>query len=210
LIGFEHQSRFCAGVVIQQATSSAHQVKRSIANMLFGTSIPAMAQRIEDAPTWAARYGLVTMILTSVHHAYGAFIYNTPWRLHVVVACAVAVPMMFAALAAQRHRGRRGGTDTVRTLAFWSFVLITFVLPVAGIGIFEGVYNHVAKNLLYFGGAAPAIMRVLFPPGIYELPNDMFFEATGVLQTLPALAAGWFLVRMVRAKRSRARTLASI
>lgn len=147
------------------------------------------------------------MILTSVHHAYGAFIYDTPWRLHVVVACAVVVPMMFASLAALRHRSRRGAPDT---LAFWSFVLITFVLPVAGIGIFEGVYNHVAKNLLYIGGAAPAIMGVLFPPGIYELPNDVFFEATGVLQILPALAAGRLLVRMVRARMLQARTLASI
>lgn len=142
------------------------------------------------------------MALTSVHHAYGAFVYGTPWRLHAALIGAVAAPLMLAALAALRRRDRLHEPDT---FAFWSFVLLVFFLPVAAIGIFEGAYNHVAKNLIYFSGAPAALMHALYPPGLYELPDDVFFEATGVLQTFPALIAGWHLARLIGARRSRTR-----
>jgi hypothetical protein len=147
----------------------------------------------------AAWYALVTMILTSVHHAYGAFVYATPWRLHVVAVSAVIAPLVFIALAALR---KNAWNRTPGAFAFWSFFLVTFIFPVAGIGVFEGAYNHVVKNVLYFGGAPVSLLHALFPPGIYELPDNAIFELTGVVQTVPALMAGWELVQLVRARTS--------
>jgi len=69
------------------------------------------------------------------------------------------------------------------------------------IGTFEGLYNHVVKNLLYFGGAPSALMLRLFPAPTYEMPNDVFFEITGVLQVVPAALAAWYLYRMTQRPR---------
>jgi peroxiredoxin len=66
---------------------------------------------------------------------------------------------------------------------------------------FEGLYNHVVKNLLSFGGASSALMTRLFPAPTYGLPNDVFFEITGILQVVPAAAAAWYLFRMTQRRR---------
>jgi len=147
----------------------------------------------------ASWHALLTMILTSVHHAYGAVVYATPWRLHVVLVSAVIAPLVFVARAAVLRNASEGAPSP---FAFRSFVVLVLAFPVIGIGIFEGAYNHVAKNLLYFGGAPAALLHTLFPPGIYELPDNAFFEFTGVLQTLPALIAGGHIIRLVRARAS--------
>jgi len=41
-------------------------------------------------------------------------------------------------------------------------------------------------------------MRRLFPPPRYELPDDAFFEVTGVLQVVPAAITGYYLCRFVQ------------
>lgn len=33
-------------------------------------------------------------LLTSMHHAYGAYIYNTPWRHHAAIVSMVATAMI--------------------------------------------------------------------------------------------------------------------
>jgi hypothetical protein len=43
---------------------------------------------------------------------------------------------------------------------------------------------------------APAVMVRLFPPPTYEMPNDAFFEITGMLQVVPAALAAWDVYRM--------------
>jgi hypothetical protein len=70
-----------------------------------------------------------------VHHAYGAYIYNTPWRLHVVVVSVVAA----AAILGSRLALRRWSTNVLGEIALWIFVALTLVIPVAAIGLFEGV-----------------------------------------------------------------------
>jgi hypothetical protein len=57
------------------------------------------------------------------------------------------------------------------------------------------------KDALYFGGSSPETMRRLFPPPAYELPNDVFFEVTGVLQLLLGSVAGHHLYRLLLARR---------
>jgi len=130
------------------------------------------------------RYSYAILLLTSVHHAYGAYVYATPWRLHVVgVAVAAAVLIGTAASVFRRYGG------IARTLALWLLCAITLGFPIVMIGFFEGGYNHVLKNALYFGGASHDLMRTLFPAPAYELPNSLLFEVTGVAQLMPAVLA---------------------
>jgi hypothetical protein len=137
-----------------------------------------------------ARPAYAVLVLTSVHHVYGAYIYQTPWRYHAVFVSLVAAAVMAGGLALARARpGRLAGR-----LGWWAFVITTVVVPVLMIGAFEGAYNHVAKNLLYFGGAPAELLQRLFPPPTYELPNDLLFELSGVAQVVPAAIAAWRLV----------------
>ena len=85
----------------------------------------------------------------------------------------------------------------------WVFAVVVLVIPVALIGFFEGGYNHALKNALYLAGASAAVLRRLFPPPTYELPNDLFFEVTGVQQLVLAVATGYQLFLLIRERRRR-------
>jgi hypothetical protein len=151
-----------------------------------------------DAASNVARYASAVLLITSIHHAYGAYIYNTPWRYHAVLVASITAPLIFGALAVVRARP----AGPLGTLAHGLFVLATLGVAILMIGTFEGLYNHVVKNLLYFGGASSALMTRLFPPPTYELPNDAFFEITGILQVVPAALAAWYLYRMTQGRRT--------
>jgi uncharacterized membrane protein len=143
---------------------------------------------------------LATMLLTSIHHAYGAIVYSTPWRMHVVGVCLIAAPLIGGALALHK-RARRG--SAVEYAAFWVFVGLNLLFPVLAIGAFEGLYNHGLKNLLYYGGASPGLFNAMFPPPAYEPPTNLFFEFTGVLQIVPASMAAIYLARDIMRRRAR-------
>jgi peroxiredoxin len=130
------------------------------------------------------------LLLTSVHHAYGAHVYGTPWRYHVIL---LAVPALLV-IVWSRARLRRAPGDA---LARRVFVLTTLAVPVLGIGAFEGLYNHVVKDVLYFLGAPSALMASLFPPPAYEMPNNVFFELTGVAQVILGAVTARYLARFV-------------
>jgi ABC-type branched-subunit amino acid transport system permease subunit len=146
-----------------------------------------------------ARYAVAVLFLTSVHHAYGAFAYNTPWRLHAVFLSAFAA----AAIVCSMVVTQRSADETVREIAFWVFTAVVLLVPVALIGLFEGAYNHALKNALYFAGASSTLMNRLFPPPTYELPNDVFFEATGVMQAVLGSITAWLLHRLVSSRFGR-------
>ena len=137
---------------------------------------------------------LAALLLTSMHHAYGAYIYDTPWRLHVVLVSGLAAVALIGSLRVLRRRS----ADVVGEIASWVFAAIVFILPVAGIGVFEGGYNHAVKDALYFSGASLRVMYRLFPPPAYELPNDAFFEITGVQQLAVVVVTGYYLYFLVR------------
>jgi hypothetical protein len=138
------------------------------------------------------RYAYGILALTSAHHAYGAWLYATPWRLHVV-GLSLAAAMLIGG-SAWIHRRYVGFGHT---LAFWILCVVTFVFPFVMIGLFEGGYNHVLKNILYFEGASGALMQRLFPAPTYELPNSVVFEATGIAQFPVALLGLLHLYRLV-------------
>ncbi|MFP2929198.1 hypothetical protein ACLESO_29150 [Pyxidicoccus sp. 3LG] len=157
---------------------------------------------MKPAMTWSPAVrstvaSLSVLLLTSVHHAYGAVIYRTPWRLHMVGVSAVTAVVLLGSLALLRARPG-GWTGAV---ARGVFALTTLAVPVGMIGAFEGAYNHVLKNLLYFAGTSMTLLERLFPPPTYELPNDFLFELTGVLQVLPAVFAAIFLLHVFREGR---------
>ena len=143
-------------------------------------------------------YAHATLLLTVVHHVYGAVRYATPFRAHGA-AVALAVAGVLAALAWARRRapGRPAGR-----VAGWAAALLVLVVPVLTVGAFEGVYNHVLKVALYLGGAPGGLLPILFPPPVYQPPDDVWFELTGVLQVVPAALAAAAWPRFVRALRA--------
>ena len=124
-------------------------------------------------------------VLTIIHHVYGAIAFDTPWRYHAAFLGlgGIAATLLFM-WGATRWR-----TPVLRQLATVLLLGVTLVLAVGLIGCFEGGYNHAVKLVLFFGGAGPDTMNRLFPPPTYEMPSDVFFEVTGILQFLAALVA---------------------
>lgn len=137
--------------------------------------------------------GVTVLLLTIGHHLYGASLYGTPWRAHMAHLGTMGILVMLAAMAAAwKWEGTRVGRG-----AYWVFMIVTGFFPVAWIGLFEGGYNHLVKNALYFGGLPREWMLRLFPPPTYELPNDLIFEVTGVLQFFVALITIRALVQLL-------------
>ncbi|WP_437733287.1 hypothetical protein [Sorangium sp. So ce1335] len=76
-------------------------------------------------------------------------------------------------------------------------------MPIAWIGVYEGFYNHVLKDALYFLAPGSRAFVRLFPPPLYEVPDNALFEITGVLQVVPAWVAAAALARRLLAGRRR-------
>jgi hypothetical protein len=157
------------------------------------------AHRAERRALLAA---LSVAVATSIHHAYGAIVYRTPWRYDAVVISAGTIAVMLAALKLSRVSARA----TLKRVAWWTFWGVHALVFVLLLGAFEGLYNHVLKDLLYFGGAPLAIMRALFPAPRYELPNNWFFEVTGVFQVAFAAISTIQLAKLLPNRPRRADT----
>ncbi len=127
-------------------------------------------------------YSVALMIVTSIHHVYGAVVYRTPWRLHVLM---VSVPVLILTLVL--YRRLRNEEPHLRSLCSWAFFLVTLIPSAGLIGIYEGLYNHILKNLLFFGSANDALLQQLFPAPTYEMPNNVFFEISGIVQGIIVL-----------------------
>lgn len=112
--------------------------------------------------------------LTSFHHYYGSLIYGTPWRAHVVFMGGITLLLcMLLGLLYRRYR---------KTLLLNGYLVLAFVMFGVLIGLFEGFYNHMIKDLLYFAGIPDKSWRSLFPASAYEIPDNIIFEGTGILQ----------------------------
>ena len=121
------------------------------------------------------------VLLTSIHHIYGAIHYQTPWRLHTLH---INIPLFLTiAFLLFYSLKERPGARKMGKLA----VMITIVTWIIWVGLYEGVYNHLIKDILFFSGLSGQMMLNLFPPPTYEMPNDVFFEVTGILQIVPLL-----------------------
>lgn len=150
-------------------------------------SRPSTGQPYFSAGLW----GVVVIIVTTVHHVWGAYLYDTPWRLHIVF---IGVPIATAFVALLIYAAPRHGTGAARVAA-WLAVVLIVVFCTAMLGVYEGGYNHVLKNIVYFTHGPVGWM---FPDGVTGIPDDVLFEVTGMAH-LPtgilAAVACWRLLR---------------
>lgn len=145
----------------------------------------------------ALAYGLAVLVLTTIHHAYGAELYGTPERYHAVIIAAGGFALMGAGFIVSRMP--RAGR--LRSGGWWTFWTSTALIPVVLFGAVEGVYNHAVKLTLFFAGMPEDGLRRLYPdPTAEVVPNDFLFEFTGVLQAVPAAFAALCLVRLLKAR----------
>ncbi len=100
------------------------------------------------------------LIVTVFHHVYGAVIYDTPWRYRVAV---IVLPVLLVLILTYGVYLRRPGTSLGKA-SRWLFIVLTLLVPVGGIGLFEGGYNHLMKNILFLGGVPQTTLGQLFPP----------------------------------------------
>lgn len=136
------------------------------------------------------------MITTSLHHIYGAYIYDTPERLHVL---AISIPVMIITYIFDRYfRNKTFPYKIVPTILYSIVILIPSLIL---IGIFEGIYNHVVKNILFFANVPESVIRQDFygsyEQELLEAPNDFIFELTGVAQGVLAVLLAIQLHRFI-------------
>jgi len=135
------------------------------------------------------------LALTIVHHAYGAIIYQTPWRFHVAPPALSAMLLLVVALVAHQELGdTRGGR-----LALGVALAVIFGVAV-GVGFFEGGYNHLFKTIVWAAGVPTPTLLQMFPPPMYVLPSSVIFEATGILQLVLGIVAARDGLRLWRAE----------
>lgn len=134
------------------------------------------------------------LLITVVHHSYGAMRFATPWRHHVTfVALLLAILLWGTYLIFSRRRD-----SCLAGIARGLFIGAALLGPIAWIGLFEGGYNHLLKVVLFQFDLSPASVRRYYPSEIYEPPEDWFFETTGVAQLAAALWALGCLIKFVR------------
>ena len=130
--------------------------------------------------------GFMSGLISSVHHWYGAIAYNTPWRIDVSYWIAGLVIVVYLLLFVYwKYAG-----SIIGKMAMWIFLFCAVIFQ-AGFIMFECVYSHVLKNILFFAGASQSLLDKLYPPPAYHLPNNLFFELTGILQ-LVGFVAVWY------------------
>jgi len=112
--------------------------------------------------------------LTSFHHYYGSVVYGTPWRAHVVVIGGITLLLCFVLIWLYHGYQKK----YLRNI----YLVIALVMFGVLIGLFEGFYNHSIKDLLYYSGMKVNNWRSLFPSPTYEIPKNIVFESTGILQ----------------------------
>lgn len=134
--------------------------------------------------------GIIAGLISSVHHWYGAVEYNTPWRISVSYWIMGSILLVYSLLYVYwKNLGNIIGKS-----AIWLFLFIAVIFQ-AGFIMFESVYSHVLKNILYFSDVPQSILEKLYPAPAYHLPDNLFFELTGLLQ-LVGFVAVWYAYRV--------------
>jgi hypothetical protein len=128
-------------------------------------------------------------LITSAHHVHGGLVYDSPQKLMTPLIFAVPLALTLALL----HRYGRTRSSDVLTL----FSVTCVAVWVLVLGTFEGGYNHTTKLTLFFVGVPPSVMESVFPSYEYVLPNDVFFEATGVLTLVASYFPALYTYRLV-------------
>lgn len=118
----------------------------------------------------------VNVLVTTVHHVYGAIHFDTPDRYGAVVIAAAALALAVTALAISRTGSRMRGA------ARWTFRLVSALAFVVMFGLVEGLATHVIVPIADQGYPA-------------DEPFDLIFQATGILHVVPAAFTAYYLLR---------------
>jgi hypothetical protein len=135
--------------------------------------------------------------LSSVHHIYGGFVYQSAFRLFMPFI-AVGEWLVVMGLLSWYRRTRR------------SIALTLFSTAAALVGIVQGlvhvVYGHAYKNILFAAGiprhSVTTFFRPLTPNDFVYPPNDIFFEGTGLLQLVTIALIARFTYCLLRKANS--------
>ena len=141
--------------------------------------------------------GIMILLLTIIHHIYGGIIYDTPVRFHIAW---FAIPVIVVMILLYHLHFWKKSSPTISKIALWIYVAVLVVIPFGTFGLVEGGNNHLLKNILYFGGVSEEKMLQIYSDPIAEMPNDFWFEFTGVLQFVAGVYIGYMLIQFWRIK----------
>jgi hypothetical protein len=132
--------------------------------------------------------------LVIVHALYGARRYDNPALAHAIAPALLW--LVLAAILAAVYARRPG------PIKRWVLVALV-ALPYVGLfGLVHGAIGHGLKLLFHAAGTSAARLAALFDLGDFVVPDDAFFEATGVGTFAAGLLVGYFLVRFLRVTRA--------
>ena len=131
---------------------------------------------------------LGVLVMTSIHHAYGAIVFDTPYRWHIIF---ISIPVALVILAAAPV-ARGGGSAMISRVASWLYLGLVALFVIAAIGIYEGGYNHLIPNIQYVLGVEHPLREDL-----YKAPDDLFFQLTGIAQFVLAMLTARWLWKLV-------------
>lgn len=137
----------------------------------------------------------VLWVVTFVHHLYGGLTFGSPSRtiMAFVFTAIFGATLWLHRLGATRRWARRACHTLV--VVFWVVLL----------GLYEGGYNHTLYLILR--EADPARAQSWYPAGSDAvISNDVFFQGTGVLTLIAAIAVA---IALLTARRRRPGTARS-
>ena len=149
-----------------------------------------------------ALWTIALVTFSSIHHIYGGAIYATSWR--IIMPMFFFISMLVLTLVLQYQAIIRPSRILLIT-----YTLLCLIVWVIGVGVFEGGYNHVLKNVLYYSRASMDLMVKMFPPEFggakfYEsAPNDFLFEATGIASTILGFLVVRYMIPFVKLRWNR-------
>lgn len=138
---------------------------------------------------------LAVYLITSVHHVYGAWLYETPWRNHIAYQGFTWLMISYVILLISHKWNYQ--------LIKWIFIAFAGFFFVGAIGFYEGLYNHILKNIMHFAGVNHELMVKLYPPPKYELPNDFLFEFSGIATFVICMWCLRTMINFLKADPSR-------
>lgn len=131
--------------------------------------------------------------LTSIHHVYGGLVYDSIFRLSMPIIAVLELLIVLGLLF--WYRQNRNGI---------ALALFSIVAALVGVvqGLFHTLYGHLYKDILFLAGVTADTVRNFFLPilpndFIYP-PNDIFFEATGVLELATIGLIAIFTYRLIQ------------
>ena len=136
---------------------------------------------------------LAQVTLTSIHHVYGGLIYDSTLRLSQPIFAGIEFLIVLGVLSWYRR--------TKNGVALTSFSVLIVLIGVVQ-GLFHTIYGHAYKDILFLIGITADRVRNFFLPVIPNdfiyPPNDVFFEATGLLELVTIYLIIIYTYRLIR------------